>query len=169
MFIHCKKCMKGGGVQNPWGGWCHEPKAMKPKQPPSKSAAEPASSSSSYTTPTSAPSQKAKLPQKAMPAKAAPKPSRPPPSEKPQQAPQKKKKTNQWSTWCYVMFIVYAGYGWWRDKIDLLRGLWVWLVYSRLRISFHVFPINELTFFLFFVRRSSADSCCRPCKDAVDW
>ena len=22
MFIHCKKCMKGGGgVQNPWGGW----------------------------------------------------------------------------------------------------------------------------------------------------
>ena len=80
-------------------GHGHEPKAMKPKPPPPKSVpAEPASSSSSsssYTTPTSAPSQKAKFPQKAMPAKAAPKPSRPPPSEKPQQAPQKKKKTNQ--------------------------------------------------------------------------
>ena len=65
-------------------------KLLRDKGAPAETA-----SSSSYATPSPAPTQQAKLPQKAMPAKAAPKPSRPPPSEKPQQAPQKKKKTNQ--------------------------------------------------------------------------
>ena len=87
--------------------------SMGPKPPPPKGAPAETASSSSYATPSSAPTQQAKLPQKAMPAKAAPKPSRPPPSEKPQQAPQKKKKTNQWSTRGNVANIIYFGYGWW--------------------------------------------------------